>query len=527
MRNFRLIILCAIILVAVLGVSIAAAEINNPSNDTLAEIGEGDRLLAWFAEARKPETQAFNAVGDLVTINQPDDLQFVAEVLPQSTRVDLCSQNPVSPDGRHVALFMGTEGGVVANLYLVTDNGLPTVLSEGFQIYGCYGTNGTLQFSDDSERVVFINYERSSNFDFADGILNIVNIADQTTVHSQSQVVGFDQRGEDVVYTRFFTDNFNEADEAALYIWNGSSEREITAFIAEDNCHYNSANTRFGADDDIWLMLGIRCEGQGSTLNLLRINTSDNSLEEHFTIESGGVIAPYSETNKMWFSEDGNYLFFTRPDGITASTTGLYRYDIAAGIDRYSDDNPFPVIAQQMVMERATGEVLTATRTSPDGRWIAASTTNPNNTDRALTLVDLANPLAEPVRIQAWPGGDFVSYLEFAPDGQSIIMVAGGNGEENSENSLFRIDMTAEPPAAARVTRGNFTHWGAISPNGEEIAMLEYEFLGEGIIGPTFLNTVVVNLNTAEKTQLFTGGEVISEQVQNYKFVMPLYWSRP
>ncbi len=479
-----------------------------------ARVDENDQILTWNAPAVEPQQHAADNVGELTFINGAGAITKLADGLAQSSRIEACGPNALSPDGRHLALYMGTEGGIVSSLYLITDGNEPVLVDDAFQPVSCMGGNGILSFSPDSSRLVYIRYERNFAVEFADGILQVIDPNDFSELFSSRNTVAFEQNADGVAFVNFFTNDRGEADEAALTWWNGDVDRELTAHLAEENCKYVSAHVSIAPDGMIWLSLAGRCPGESTMMRVYRVNPADRSEEMLFEVESGGLFSTTSQTNSLHFSPDGNTVLYTVPDGITTSTASLHAYDVATG-------NSTVLVRQSAVVPSMQLPANAPLTISPDGAWMAVAVTSVNQADNSLRVYNVNDP-SQVVEFEAGGSGDVISWMQFTPDSRRLVFVAGGPG--GKDNSLQFLDLGTDRPL--RIRRGTYSRWATLSPNGAEVAIAEYQIQEEGVRGPDYLNLVVVGVDSSETTTLFTGGEVVDDEVTNVQFAVPLHWFR-
>ena len=481
-------------------------------------IDENSQVLIWNAEAIEPGRQAADNVGSLAYMNGNGDISNLADVLPQSGRVEPCGPNALSPDGRMLALYQGNVAGVVSSLYMMVDGAAPVLVNDQFQVLSCVGGNGIFTFSPDNSYMTYIEYEREFNIGFADGVLRIQNTSDFSELFSIDSVVGFEQSPDGVAFVRFFRNDDEEADEVAVVFWDGNVDRELTAFFVEDEtCRFRDANITTAPDGLLWLSLVELCGGQ-NTLRVYRVNPLDRSVEEIFTVDAGrAAFANVAQSNNLWFSTDGNVVLYTIPDGFTFETVGLHAYDISTGESR-------TLIEQQMVVGGVSGQTGNNdyTRISPDGRFLVTLVTNPAGNDNEMRFYDMSDPLADPQVIEAGGQGDFIPFIRYSRDASRMVFVAGGR-----ENSLFFMDLTSAEPTPIRVRRGRFSGFAALSPDGTEILIMENQYPDENLRGPErYLNTVYINIDTSEVVTLYEGATVTETDVIDVSFAAPLFWFR-
>lgn len=515
---FRAAMVLVLILAAVSMTTATAAEQPTPTRVETSRVDGNSQILVWNAPGVAPGRQSADDVGELAYINGNGDLTTITDVLAQSSRVEVCGPNALSPDNRHLAIYQGVVGGLVSALYLSTDGGAPVPVNDSFQPLGCVGGNGVLDYAPDSSYMSFIEYERNFDIGFADGVLRIVSTDDLTELFSEREVVAFEQAPDGVAFVRFFTNDRSEADEVAVVFWDGNIDRELTSFFAEESCRYLSANITTAPDGQLWLGLVSRCTITGTTeLNVYRINPQQRDFELIFSQPSPGRYAPTSQSNNLWFSQNGNVAIYTVPDGVTQSTVSLNAYGI-------NSQETAVLIPDGMVVGGVSGQAANNdfSRISPDGRYIIAVVTNINQRDNEMRLIDLGDPLAAPLVVEAGGQGDFFPYIDFTRDGSRMVYVAGGE-----DNSLFMLDLNADNISPMRVRRGSFNRYAALSPDGSEIAILANEFSDpERRESDRFSNLQVINLDSGEATVLFEGAEVVDGDPVNRQFTAPIFWVR-
>jgi hypothetical protein len=487
-----------------------------------ANLPDGDRLLVWTAPALAPQEQFADQVGDLAYIESDNSLNTIAPILQQSTFVEPCTMRALSPDGRHFAIYQGTAGGVVASLYLMTDGASPVLVDDSFNLLACRGGNGTFTYSEDSSRLAYIDYERTNQVDFADGIFRLVDTTDLTEVYSQRQITAFTLDGDTIFYARFFTDTFNEADELAVvkYDLATGDEQEIATLFVEDDeiCRFLGAKLAFHAGSP-YLSLISRCDNQDvnvMSVYELKINGDDPTLL--FTEETRVQFAPFSETNNLIFANDDSTLLYTLPDGVTNNTVGLYAYNLESG-------DKATIVPQNIIIPTFSGTGDEATwRISRDGKWLGVVLNAPNFDARTgLRVISLDDPFAPQAAFDNRSQEDLLPFFTFNGENDKVIFIAGGS--DGDDNSIYTLPVTGGEEAD-RVVRGNFSRWAVSSPRLTSLAVMEYQIQEEAVRGPNWLNTVIVDLDSGAKSTVFVGGEVVDNEVQNIQFAQPILWMR-
>jgi hypothetical protein len=512
-----------------LALLLIAGLILNPNlqADAPAQINAGEQLIVWTAPAVQPGEQRADATGQLALLGADGTLTPLFDVPPQSNRVTLCGANAISGDGRKGVFFMGLDGFNGGELFMVTEGGTPVKFDGvfenrgyGFQFLGCQGGNGRLSFTPDNQRLIFMAYERDARQStFADGYLRVINANDLSEQYLKDNVVAYTLNNTKLAFVQFFTDDRNRADEVAVFTWDGSKETEIASFSRpEETCEYTSAYTKFDPQDGLWLILGERC--RELVWQLYKLDPANRSAELKLTATPRGGMKPFVETNNLLFSPDGSLLFYTLADGVTNETVSLYGVpvaDMSAPKELIPRDGRFPSYS-----EGKLGGENTFPRISPNGEWLAVVVEKPTR-ESSLYLINLTSLDVPPIVIPAGSRGDTIAYVEFLPDASGVVFIAGGSNP-GDDNSIFVVALE-QGAQAERVLRGKFS-WGArLSPDGTRLGVAEWQVQPEGVLGPDFLNFVVINLADASRTTLFTGATVTDGKVsESIRFVFPLWW---
>lgn len=433
------------------------------------------------------------------------------DIPSNASRVTACGDDASSPDGRNFAFYVG---GTAGSLYLINAANTP-VLVDDVEYHACLGS-GTFQFSPDGRRFAYIDYGRNSSDDeYSDGTLRIFDAATISEAAHFENVTAFDLRDDGVIFVSLFTNNRGEADEAAVTLWDGAAERELVTLLPTgERCRFTSASVSAAADQSTaGLVLGQRCiTGNPATQwQFYLIHLADRSATLAASEYQPGAFVPFARTNQVFFSPDSRYAFFTIPDGVTVSTVTLAAVQLA-------DMTISPIIDRQMVMPGVIGMTSAAPRFSPDGQWLAAAVTSPNN-DNQIAAVSLADPATPPIGISAGSRGDVISALEFTRDSRQIVYIAGAT--EGGDNTVLTLDL--EMGSERRVARGHFDRALAISPDGGTAALIDWQRV-ENPRQPMYANLILLDLASSTVTTLFTGADVVDGEVTNLRSAEPLAW---
>jgi hypothetical protein len=489
---------------------------NQPSADAAAFApplaDANDTLLVWQGVGAAPGQHSASQPGSLSFMDGTGATTPIMELPQGASRVGLCGDQAYSPDGTMAALYIGQDNGT---LYLMKGANAPVEVG---QVSGlaCLG-GGTFQYSPDSNRLGYIAYEPgAAQSEFADGFLHIVNTGNLSEEMTAENVVAFDITNEGVAYISFFTNDKNEADEAAITWWSGTSKLEVATLQPNGaGCKFTSGQIAVGADGKYVAVLGHRCTtGDTRTAwQLYSIDPSERSATLAASDYQAGAFAAFARTNNIYLSPDGRNAYFTIADGITAHTVGFKMVGL-------TDMSISDVVERQAVMATYNGTPNASPQVSPDGRWLAFVVTSPNNTN-TLTVMNLADSSVAPITLSAGSSGDTISSIAFTPDSSRLLLVAGGSNTAN--NSLVAVDLATGNDF--RVSRGRFGRGLTISPDSSQVALLDWT-VPEDPREPAYSNTVIIRIENSETTNLYTGAEIVEGKVTNQTFIAPLVWRR-
>lgn len=499
----------------------------SPQASPPQQIESTEQLLVWTAPALQQGEHTATEPGQLAFIQNDGSLIPLIDVPDQSNRIMFCGTGAISSDQRHGIIFMGLDTTIGGSLYMMTDGNPPTAFENdylgrgyGFNFLGCQGGNSRLNFNADNTQLIYTAYERNAKQSvFSDGYMRIINVADLTDVYVQDNVVATAFNEDFLVFVRFFTDDRLKADEAAVFVRRADgSEREVTTFIREtEACEYSSAYANIDPNGQIWLILGEKC-GEAEW-QLYRINPDSGETVLMRTENPRGGIKVFVESNNLWFSPNGDYVFYTLADGVTNESMAIY----GAPIDDLS--NPITIVERNArfisYSEGKYGGENTFPQFSRDGKWMGVAI-NPPTEENFVAIISLEDPNTPPILASAGSRGDTISYMEFTPDSSKVYFIAGGSNP-GDDNSIFVVDV-AQGAQPQRVIRGKFNWAARISPDGTRLAVQEWQVQPEGILGPDFLNLVVIGLTDGSRTTLFEGAQVANGQVGEVSFAYPMWW---
>ncbi len=480
-----------------------------PAQMAVFQTAPASPLLVWVAKGAAPGKQTASEPGQLAYVSANGAADTVLELPKGTSHVQSCGDTPMSPDGKLYAFYVGQDAG---SLYVMRGSDKQPAKIGDIQPLSCLG-NGTFQYAPGSNRFGYISYEGdAAKSEFADGFLHIINSSDFTELYKYENVTAFDITDSGAAFVSFFTNDKNEADEAAVIWWNGTSQQEVaTLKPATEDCKFTSASVTVLPDGKLMLVLGHRCKKGDTTTNwqLYSVNPNDKSATLAANASLKGAFAAYTRSNGIFLSPDGKQALFTVPDGITANTVGMKRVNL-------SDLSIADVIDKEVVTPTLNGNANAYPRVSSDGKWLAAVITTPNAAN-SVYIWSLTDPSVAPIMLSAGSKGDTVSSMEFTPDSSKLIAVMGGDNKAN--NSLVSIEVASGRDS--RVTRGHFDKGLTISADGSQAALLDWQ-IPEDTKQQPYLNLVSVNLNDSSTATLYTGADIVDGKTTNQRYAFPM-----
>jgi WD40 repeat protein len=476
-------------------------------------IKDDEKLLVWIADAQRPGQQSAQNAGQLVWVDSQGNFDPFMDVPPQTTHVMTCGQtSAVSPDGESLAFYVGADMGT---LHILRGTDSLFVVDTDFHAMGCTG-NGTFEFFPDSSKFAYIDYDPGSlEGSYSNGALRIYNNVTFEQIKSFDNVTSFDVEGNNIAYARFFANDRNEAIETAIVLWDGQTDREIATLFAETDCVYNSASVKLLPNGNIVAVMGHRCSTGETRTNwqYYVIDPANRTATQITQSPQDGRFFAFTRTNTIYASPDGSTTYFTIPDGITNHTVTLERVDMTS----MSMD---PLVSKHVIMPRFSNTPYAAenhpTIQSPNGVWLGM-VRNTADDDATLSLLDLSQPDIAPIELSAGSRRDQIIDLQFTPDSNRLIYVAGGNNGD--DNSLWGVDLATGNNF--RIRRGRYG-WGVVSPDGGRIALMNWEPTENN--KPPYATLVIVDIESTAETTLFQGGELVDDKLTGVRFALPIAW---
>ncbi|MDZ4768915.1 MAG: hypothetical protein SGJ24_07290 [Chloroflexota bacterium] len=452
------------------------APVTAASNDILL-----GGVLAWIGGRDAVNTSG--RMAQIALIGSDGTVSTLFETPDTGRPARACGERATSPDGDLFAFYVGADRGT---LYMMRGATAPIVVRE-VEYLACLGM-GTFRYSADGGRFAFIDYTPgAARDDFADGTMRLYDSTSLAQVVTFEDVIAFDLGTSDALFVRFYANEQGVADEAAVLLWDGSTERELATLLpTEDGCRFTSAQIVRGGEPLI--IMGQRCT-RGDTRThwqLYDLNIEDGAVNLIQSDAQPGAFLTFARTNTLIASPDGETVYFTVPDGVAANTVAV------AAINRADNTITIPV-ARQAVMPSFSGTTNATPRFSPDGRWLITVVTSPD-ADNQLVALELDAPDRAPLTLAAGTRGDSIPAFDIGLFSDRAYLIAGG-----ADNALFDFDLNSG--ASRRIARGRYVE--SLIASGDRIAVLERRQEESPV--REFLDLVLVEIDDGAKRTIFEG----------------------
>jgi hypothetical protein len=482
-------------------------------------MAETDKVLAWVAGGTAPGRQGASTPGQIVFFTPEGATETVLQLPNGTTRVTQCGPASTSPDGSLFAfLATVTAGGVeTGTLYMMRGVELQVhTVANDLNPVSCYGS-APFRFSPDNARYAYVDWAADANNATSPrGRLMIYNSADHSSAGNFEDVANFTLTTSGAAFVNFFNNDRQEATEVGISVWDGSSDREVASLRADENCTYTSASITEVTGGKLAVMLGYRCATGNTQWQLHTVDPANRTSQLEVTQPSAGRYFGFSDTNSIYASTDGSTVFFTVPDGINNQSASLLSTNLSniaattvienGGLMSAVSDLPYDA-------NNATAQL------SPDNRFLAIVRNTPDN-DATLFVVDLSNPAAPPISLDAGDRGDTVLDMEFSADSSRLYYVAGA--DEGGNNSLFVLDLATG--SESRIDRGRYAQM-AVAPDGSLVAIMNWVVFNDA--EPPYLTFMFLDPATGSESIVYVGGEISAEnKLINPGFAYPLAWRR-
>lgn len=403
----------------------------------------GLRVMAWNPDLRTLDWYA--------TTGQPAALDSVQN--PRAVAIACAT----SPDGAWMVLHLGRDGVAPQALYPLGDGQL-VPLGENHGL-GCTLPDG-VQFSPDMRTLGVMHYpDGVLSADFAAGTVQLHRLPDGAPGHTASDAVAYRLYDNGLLTLHFYPNDRDEATTADVRWWDGSAERIITTDIAPgDNCMFITGKA-MRQGDDVIVLLGEACRGQGSRWRLLHGPFAGGAWSEVASGQTGGAYFTYAATTGLWATPSGDDVLIAYPNGLNLDVANLSRVHLRDGqvtpvlVGMVADMHP-PASSRRMVFDRA-------------GKRLAAVTRDGNGSETLYT-VDLEHPEREAAKLAGGDRSDRISGLAWTDDGARLYYLINGN-----TNALYVQELTTQSERRL-VLRGNYQGL-AILPDGSVAAVSRQE----------------------------------------------------
>lgn len=478
---------------------------------TLRAQEEPDNLIiAWLGDGSTPANILER--GNIVLMDgQGEVIRTLVKVNASDTTVNTCSEQPISPDGIHHALYVG--GNTTGNLYIIQPDAEATAIPNTHP-YACLGM-GSFVWQKDSQSFAYINYNNTENLPY--GQLNIRPTADVSqTLYTLENIASFDYQPDSLSAIEVYRDT--------IRIQHGTLESGLQEvgriFSPSETCPFRAGHIEQINADTLSVLTGYRCSNNINRWNFYLIDipsrTTSLLLNTQTGFENNGNAAftAQASVSHLISSDDGRGVYLTYPDGVLGN--------FSASIRPIEINRPLRNIADSlhslMIMPRqpiSNSSAIPAR--SSDGRYIAITqqTADVISTQFIYDLTTF-NAIAS-YRIGS--RGDIISSSAFTPDSQSLYMVAGGiNGDANT---IIKLDIQAG--TTHEITRGNFLAPLALSPDGEHALILQQKV--GGVNNLPYVDLQRVNLANGQSEVVFVGSDLGDDgRFTRRQFAVPLFW---
>ncbi|MCB9458425.1 MAG: hypothetical protein H6670_02160 [Anaerolineaceae bacterium] len=503
-------VMCVMLAMLILSLSITVM-----AQDEATPEPEPPQLLAWVASGAAPGTQRPDAPGEIVLMDADGSMQPILNVPVQTItqRVIPCGE---SADGASFAFYIGDD--TQGTLYLLNEDDDLITLAENVSAMACVGM-GTLQFSADGSRVGYLDYD--DNYTEAvspRGWLYLADAANGEQLDSFESVAAFNLTSGLLTTVSFYDDSDGKAVEVAINADNGQQVNEVATLFADANndCFYNSASISPRIGDQIAVMLGYRCTQGDVRDTQWQFHVIDTEARSATLVQSGTTIGrffPFTRTNTLVVAPDGETVFFTVPDGLYNNSVSLKAINLASS-------TVSNIIPQYVVMPGVSSlpydSKAHAPLLSPDGRWLALVTNDPNG-NAHLNVIDLNAPNLPPINISAGSSGDTVLEMAFDAASSALYFVAGGF--TGGDNVLFQLDLASGN--ASRLSRGHYGH-GVLDAESGTMALINWNTFANDEAPQ--LTLVDYDLADGSQNTVYESGTIVDGSLTDASFVYPMAW---
>lgn len=469
-------------------------------------------LLVWYAPGIQPGTHS--APGQIAMMDASGEMTVLFDLPDSTALVQPCGERATSPNGDYFAFYAG--GSTEGTLYQIANTGTPEAIEQVHPM-SCLGM-GTFAYAPDSEQFGYIDFTASAlSTDFTRGILRIVESASGDQQLEYDNVAAFDISDTFAAFVSGFANEEGRVQEAGVFRWESGNPVEIGTIFADNNCEFRSGNIHIIDDTSLAVIMGQGCTGAAYHWTVYIVDMTNNSSTELLSgstgLEGDALYANHVRSSAIFGSPDDSAIFFSYPNGFKNFLVDWQALTLA-------DVDTAATVIEYGVMPRfVTGELYApahnaAPVVSPDGRWVAIASNDPDD-NAQVSVIDLNTPNLPPIIIDAGPRLSTVSAMGFTRDSRHLLMVTGGS--DGDDNSLIRLNL--QTATDQRIIRGKFTGQMIISPAGDYVILPEWQ-------NADYTNLAVINLTNNESATLFTGATVENGRATERHFAYPLSWRR-
>lgn len=477
------------------------------------------RVLAWVGDGGYQGDHDPNNPGHLLLIDGLNRPTVALELPTGTTRVHACGEQATSPNGRYFTFYVG---GITGDIYIMDGQGTPQIIASDVNAISCSGS-GSLQFSDDSTMLGYLALDAVETGDDRNtGRLNLVTVNNRNPVDNftvSGNVASFDIRETRVAYAQILSEGRN----AVISIWEDGNLQELPALaVSGSNCTFRTAQVSLTPDNNVAILLGEQCSGNGSGRywSVQIASAFGGGFTQIIDGDSRGSYFPETRTGRLFATQDSAGVYFTVPDGISRRTVEVNQLIFEdGGLNNWVENATMPRYNNSASVYYDSG-----TQASPvlaqDESWWAVIEEAPNN-EITIGMFNLVDAEIEPVSISPIFAGEIVSSMAFAPMRPTLFYVAGPDSQ-TEEKALYALGGDG---INETLVRGRFVDL-IVSPDEQFVALTEWE-IPEVRTQPNYLRLVVVSLTDprAGRELMFDGAHINEEgSVQNRQFIYPLSW---
>jgi hypothetical protein len=410
----------------------------------LQTAGESGKVLVWVGGGASAESKPVTTTSELGYLDARGGWQKLMNLPAAFAGAYPCGDRAQSPDGRRFTFIVhqlsgGVDGGV---LYQISDAGLPVQIGDGHALT-CIGGD-PFQYSPDSQRLAYIDFNYNENRSDVSGALRVVDSATLTQIGQYGSVASFYLTNDRLFFTQYYNAANGSVSEiavmsASVVAGADATAQEVTTLFASPGCNYTSSQITavFGK---LAVLVAESC-GSNRQWQLYTLNRDGGALENIGEVTGSARFYINARTNWLLPSWDDRHLLFAVPDGNLRYTASIYTLpfetgspDIANRVELVSEQARFPTYTYSQ--NRLPSSDTAFPHFSPDGRyWTMVEVRGGRS---ILHLIDRAQPTRV---LQLMDSPMPVTQLFFSPDSHSLYANIGQF--DGTANELRRWDLQA------------------------------------------------------------------------------------